>query len=110
MDAASRYHDISAGWGSLPHRKVRYAMVRVAFSVMSPWPGSSPDLSPIEHAWTKLKMEVSKRNPSSYDNLKEIIKDVWVKEMTVEYFEKLIHSMPDRIQAVLAVHGRNTKY
>jgi transposase len=81
-----------------------------AFSVLSPWPGSSPDLNPIENAWVLLKKKVAKRNPTSMENLKEVIREVWVLEMSQEYCRTLIDSMPKRIQAVITSRGGYTKY
>ena len=52
------------------------------------WPRNSPDLSPIE-------------------NLRQAIKEVWVTEITREYCESLVSSMPHSIQAVIDSKGMN---
>ena len=38
------------------------------YSVLDGWPGSSPDLNPIENCWVMLKQKVTKLNPTSYDD------------------------------------------
>ena len=57
-----------------------------------------------------MKQKVSQANTNSEKNLAEIIKKVWVQEITPEYCEKLAKSMPSRIKAVLRAKGRDTKY
>ena len=81
-----------------------------SFEILSPWPGSSPDLNPIENAWCLVKRKVAERNPTSVKSLMEAIKEVWTTEITAEYCSKLIDSMPERLQAVVKAHGKHTKY
>lgn len=77
---------------------------------LEPWPGSSPDLNPIENLWMYLKQKVSELNVTSEQELIKAIKEIWVKEVTVQYCDSLVKSMPDRIKAVLKNKGRHTKY
>lgn len=79
-------------------------------SVLSPWPGSSPDLNPIENCWVRLKRCVAADNPTSLSDLKQSIMKAWCQEITVEYCSDLIESMPRRVAAVLAAGGKSTKY
>ena len=67
--------------------------------ILGSWPGNSPDLNPIENSWVILKQKVATHNPSSLTFLKQVIKEIWVKKITPEYYEKLCLSMPKRIQA-----------
>ena len=74
------------------------------------WPGNSPDLNPIENLWTIMKDKAADKHPSSAQHLKQAIKDVLVTEITQEYCEFLVSSMPRRIQAVTDSKGCHTKY
>ena len=78
--------------------------------VLGPWPGSSPDLNPIENLWTTMKQKVAEEQPTSAQSLINAIKRVWTNELTVEYCEALVSSMPARIKAVLENKGRYCKY
>ena len=74
------------------------------------WPGNSPDLSLIENLWFKMKDLVSQKHPGSSSELVKVIKEVWVKEISGEYCESLIYSMPQQLQAVIDACGGHTKY
>lgn len=78
--------------------------------VLGPWPGNSPDLNPIENAWDFMKNCVSKLEPTSIDDLQQKIKLVWTQQIPREYLQKLIHSMPARLEACLRAKGGHTRY
>jgi hypothetical protein len=69
------------------------------------WPGCSPDLNPIQHAWAKLKKEVSAMRPTSRSDIIEQVKIVWSSKISVEYCTALVSSMPSRIESVLRARG-----
>ena len=50
------------------------------------WPGNSPDLNPIENCWAIMKNKVGLGDISSVPRLMQQIRDIWVKEMELEYF------------------------
>ena len=74
------------------------------------WPGSIPDLNPIENLWTVLKDKISERQPTNAKMLEQALKEVWVQEMTTEYCRSLVESMPKRLEAVIKAKGCPTKY
>lgn len=74
------------------------------------WPGNSPDLNPIENMWDLMKNKLEQKEAKSVEDMKNIIIDIWVKEITPEYCEKLARSMPRRLQSVLDNNGGHTKY
>lgn len=73
------------------------------------WPSSSPDLSPIETLWWKIKKKLRKYPSRSINDLKEKIKAVW-DSTTPEECEELIATMPIRIKAVIESKGDITKW
>ena len=79
-------------------------------NILGQWPGSSPDLNLIENYWVLRKRKVTRYNPTSVQQLREVVTRVWTQEITENYRSLLVHSMPSRIQAVLAANGRHTKY
>ena len=74
------------------------------------WPGNSPDLNPIENLWKVLKDKVSERQPTNAKMLEQAIKEVWVREITIEYCRNLVESIPKRSEAVIKAKGGPTKY
>jgi hypothetical protein len=75
------------------------------------WPAQSPDLNPIEHLWGYLKRRLAKHEHPSNGIYKlwERIQVEW-EEIAVEECQKLIESMPRRVQAVIKAKGGYTKY
>ena len=75
------------------------------------WPAQSPDLNPIEHAWSYLKKRLReyKIPPNGMEQLWERVEKEW-NEILAEVCQGLIESMPDRIKAVLQAQGGYTKY
>ena len=79
-------------------------------TVLSPWLGNSPDLNPLENLWYILKRRVAQYNPTSLQHLRQIIRDVWCREIDPEMCKRLVHSMPKRVRQVLKNKGGPTKY
>jgi transposase len=78
------------------------------------WPPHSPDLNIIEHVWYYLKQEIYKLQPATskvdlWSKAESVMDIMWSEEMTAK-ITRLYESMPDRIQAILAANGGNTKY
>lgn len=68
----------------------------------------SPDLNPIENLWNHLKREKAKQNPRSKENMWNILIQCW-NNIEPAVLTKLVHSMPDRVKAVLKSKGGHTK-
>ena len=82
------------------------------FHIMK-WPSRSPDLNPIENAWSHIKDLLSKKTPPTSladleDNVAGIIEDL--NENHAEYFEKLYASMRERLEQVVHNHGGSTTF
>ena len=82
-------------------------------------PAYSPDLNPIEHAWTLLKRQFRADYPdlANYPGgpekvkakLAEVLPLCWEK-IPPKQFEALWRSMPSRVQAVIDAKGWYTRY
>ncbi|VVT43788.1 uncharacterized protein SAPINGB_P000146 [Magnusiomyces paraingens] len=81
-------------------------------------PPYSPDLNPIENIWKLLKEEICKRLPElsllpqnnqSLNKLGEAAVEVW-EDFHQDLINKLVLSMPRRLQAVVDANGWYTKY
>ena len=76
--------------------------------VVMDFPPQSPDLNPIEHVWEHLKREKVKCNPTSLNNLWDVLNHCW-NNMQQTVLGQLVHSMPHRVDAVLKAKGGHTK-
>ena len=73
------------------------------------WPGNSPDLNPIEHIWDHIARQLAKQKFRNAEELLNNLKVEW-KKIPLPILEKLIDSMPQRIEAVIKAKGGATKY
>jgi len=73
------------------------------------WPPQSPDLNIIEAVWDHLDRERNKRQPTSKEELWEVLKEAWYN-IPEDYFRKLQDSLPKRVQDVLRAKGGHTKH
>ena len=75
------------------------------------WPAQSPDINPIEHLWEHLKRQLQK-----YDSPPKGVHELWGRvekewnEIPPEVCQRLVESMPRRVQAVIRAKGGHTKY
>lgn len=76
---------------------------------MEVWPPQSPDLNPIEHVWKMLGARLEDYKPKNLKELEIRLNDEWLKIPAVDV-QKLISSMPNRVQAVIEAKGGHTKY
>jgi len=83
------------------------------------WPANSPDLSPIEDLWAHLKYELRRRYPDtarlkgSPQTIKAMLQErlhkIWW-EIGEEVLNRLVESMPGRVQEVIAAKGWYTSH
>lgn len=76
-----------------------------------PWPAQSPDINPIEHLWEHLKRQLAayEEPPKGITELWERVEKEW-NAIPKEVCQKLIESMPRRVEAVYKAKGGYTKY
>src|SRR5437588_5659330 len=75
------------------------------------WPPQSPDLNPIEHLWNEIdrRMRRSSAGFHTQDQLWDAVQKAWV-EMDIEFLNRLIESMPERIDDVIRANGGYTRW
>ena len=73
------------------------------------WLSQSPDLNPIKHPWSDLKIAVQRRSPSNLTELERICIEEW-ENLPKYRCAKLVASYPRRIEAVIAAKGTSTNY
>lgn len=84
------------------------------------WPPYSPDLNPFEHVWVRLKEGLHKRYPDMAhtpggpervrERMREVLPEIWEKDIEGDFLERLWESMPDRVAAVIAAGGWYTRF
>ncbi len=76
-----------------------------------PWPAKSPDLNPIEHAWDMLGRAVrtGPAPPQTLDALAAALVAHW-RAIPQADLDRLIASVPARVQACIHAGGGHTRY
>jgi len=75
------------------------------------WPGNYPDLNPIKNLWNFVKDNLEEDWITTVADLQAKIKHFWCIQLNNKnYLQKLVASMPRRMQAVIDVGGAPTKY
>ena len=92
----------------MPQSQISHELVSHQKCHNAQWAGNSPDLNPIENLRTLIKKKVSTSNPTTLDELKQIIKEIWCTDNDQNVCKNLTDSMPSRIQKINK--GYHTKY
>ena len=95
------------------------AMAQHGFIVMDDWPPYSPDMNLIENLWAHLKRELHHRYPDTAtlrgspqyirQRITERVQEVWWS-IGEEVLDRLIDSMPHRVEALIKAKGWYTEY
>lgn len=72
-------------------------------------PPQSPDINPIENLWAELGKKIHNFKISRQRELEDILQREW-ENISSDYTQKLIESMPRRLQAIIDAKGGPTKY
>lgn len=73
------------------------------------WPSSSPDLNIIETVWHKMKQQLRNDPQRNISDLRVKLQHIW-DSFTAEDCQKLVETMPARINAVIKAKGDVTSY
>ena len=102
-------HDLSPAFTA--HSTQSYLEENVPrFFSKAEYPPNSPDINAIENVIGQVKEHVSKKRPRNKRELEAAVREGWALATTPPKVAKLYESMPDRIRAVVAVKGGNTRF
>jgi len=75
------------------------------------WPAQSPDMNPIENLWAVMKKAVQKVHKSgdTVDVLIKNIKEAW-ENIPMELINRLVETMPTRVNELKKNKGKSTRY
>uniref|UniRef100_A0A8D3AYH1 Tc1-like transposase DDE domain-containing protein n=1 Tax=Scophthalmus maximus TaxID=52904 RepID=A0A8D3AYH1_SCOMX len=107
MDGLKHQHD-----NVRPHRAAAVREFLDAEGVQQmPWPACSPDMNPIEHAWDALGRALNERDnfPQSLQELAWDLTEEW-DALPIDDINKLVDSMPQRLNALIRVRAGHTQY
>ena len=75
------------------------------------WPGNSHNLNQIENLWSPIKNNLEEDYIKNDPDLKKKVLDYWCLILNQEdYLQKILASMPRRLEAVINNGGGHAKY
>ena len=101
-------HNFPKRLGTMPQSQISHELVSHQKCHNAQMGRSSPDLNSIENLRTLIKKKVSTSNPTTLDELKQIIKEIWCTDNDQNVCKHLTDSMPSRIQKINKVTTLNT--
>ena len=72
-------------------------------------PPVSPDMSIIERVWRVLKQRMKRRKPTTIDEMEQALKEEW-DAIPMEYINRLVKEMPERVKELRTRQGLSTRY
>jgi hypothetical protein len=78
---------------------------REKIQVVAKWPGSSPDLNPIENVWGWMKNRINKQDIKTLQQLNTTIDEAWAA-LPDNMLTKLMAGMSKRLNKVLGNNGQ----
>lgn len=114
--AQSIFHGMANDWvfmqdgdGAHTSKKTLRFLKSEGIQLLQPWPAHSPDLNPIENAWSMVEMYLQKKNPTTTDGLWRSMKRGW-SSIDEGQLWNLCGSVERRMKSVIELKGGNTKY
>lgn len=74
------------------------------------WPARSPDLMPIENLWAQMSWRWNSGAIRNKENLLRHAYEIWESFRSKDLCEKLVASMPKRLNQVIDARGSYIKY
>lgn len=97
------------GDGCHTAKRVRKRLENEGIEQLLPWPAHSPDLNPIENAWSIVERHLESVHPTSDRGLWEAMNEGWAKIDETQLL-RLCDSLPRRLEMVKEAQGGHTKY
>lgn len=74
-----------------------------------PWPPQSPDLNPIENLWNDVEEHIRMKKPKNLRELWDATQEGW-NAIPIGRCQRLVESLPQRLESVITQRGFPTKY
>ncbi len=83
--------------GAKPHTaSTTIRFLRKRMTLLDNWPANSPDINPIEHLWSILKVKLQEAGPKTLNALKSSLKEIW-DSIPMEVINNLVLSFRTRL-------------